>query len=1368
MNSDPIPLPSRALRWWAGLTRTLFWLVAGAWLLFALTAGMLHFLIVPRIADWRPQLESVASQALGVKVQVGDIRAESTGAIPAFELRDVRLFDPQGREALLLQRVQASLSVRSLWRRGFEQLVIQAPVLDVRRTAQGRIEVAGIDVSADPQDQSTAAADWFFSQTEFVIRDGVLRWTDELRPEAPPLALSGLDLVVRNPGHRHQLRLDATPPPEWGTRFSLQGQFRRPLWQLHAGRWRSWSGTLYAAFDDVNLNQLRQHLDMTALLGLELQEGQGALRVWTDVKQGQVLGVTSDVALQALSVRLQAEREPLVLQDLQGRFDVQRDGRTLELSTRDLAFQTPAGLAWPGGNVRYRQTLDAQDRLAQLRLEADRLDLDTLGRLASHLPLPDEVRQPLATLAPAGQIDTLKLRWTAATGPRAVEWQAQGQVSRLALKAAPAPASHTAPDGRKSHPLGRPGVSGVNLSFDATQVGGQAKLQLRDGALEFPGLFEEPRLDFQDLQADVNWKLAGERIEVDIPRLRLVNADTQGEAKIRWRTSDPLISASKSRFPGVLDLTATLERANGARVFRYLPQDIPLSARQYVREAVRKGEARDARFVVKGDLWDFPFAKAGSGDFSVRTKLSGVELAYVPAYLHSAGAPSWPAMQNLAADFRIDRVAMHIGNGSGSVLGWPQLKASQAQARIDDFTSDHARLQVQAKVNGPAADALAFVNRSPLLRMTGEALRQASITGPTDVQFGLDMPLHQVEATKVSGQVRFSGNDLRVTPDTPWLRNTSGQLSFSEKGFRVSRATARLLGGEARFDGGMSEGVDGAPIRFQGQGVATAEGLRQAKEWGWLADVGRMAQGSAGYQAQLEFKPNGTEVLVESNLVGMGVNLPAPLNKTAVDALPLRYEVRALPMPAGANAQQDRMTVEVGTGATPVISARYEREHVGEQTRVLRGALSVRAERPELPVSGVQARVSLGEVDLQAWERAWQTGDAAASSTPTKNVDDTRLYWPTVLGVEIRELKQDGRSFHDLVAGGSRERDTWRLTVNARELNGYLEYRLGAGDAPGRLHARLASLNLPQSSATDVEHLMQEQPRSMPALDVVVNEFTLSNRALGRLEIDAINRPGRAGNEWRLNKLNLTVPEAQLQTQGSWLASGSTGRGERYGRTSLNLKLKIDDSGTLLARFGMPGVVRGGKGQIEGTLAWAGSPLGWHTPSLSGQLEVGIERGQFLKADPGLAKLLGVLSLQSLPRRLILDFRDVFSDGFAFDFVRGHVRVEQGVASTNNLQMKGVNAAVLMEGQADIARETQDLTAVVVPELNAGTASLVATMINPVTGLSSFLAQFILRGPLQAAATQTFHVTGTWADPQVEKVERRNNVPAANSEGGPP
>jgi len=209
----------------------------------------------------------------------------------------------------------------------------------------------------------------------------------------------------------------------------------------------------------------------------------------------------------------------------------------------------------------------------------------------------------------------------------------------------------------------------------------------------------------------------------------------------------------------------------------------------------------------------------------------------------------------------------------------------------------------------------------------------------------------------------------------------------------------------------------------------------------------------------------------------------------------------------------------------------------------------------------------------------------------------------------------------------------------------------------------------------------------------------------------------------------------------------------------MNFRLELADAGLLLARLGMKDLVRRGRGKMEGQVAWQGSPLTLDYPSMAGAFVVDIESGQFLKAEPGIAKLLGVLSLQALPRRLTLDFRDVFSEGFSFDFVRGDVAIEQGVARSNNLQLKGVTAAVLMDGRADLARETQAIRVVVVPELNAGTASLIASVINPAVGLGTFLAQWLLRRPLMDAATQEFQVDGSWADPVIRRVDRRAPSP---------
>ena len=228
-------------------------------------------------------------------------------------------------------------------------------------------------------------------------------------------------------------------------------------------------------------------------------------------------------------------------------------------------------------------------------------------------------------------------------------------------------------------------------------------------------------------------------------------------------------------------------------------------------------------------------------------------------------------------------------------------------------------------------------------------------------------------------------------------------------------------------------------------------------------------------------------------------------------------------------------------------------------------------------------------------------------------------------------------------------------------------------------------------------------------------------------------------------------------------AVAARNRNERR-RTVMNFKLDMADAGDLLGRLGMKDVIRHGKGKMEGQVAWIGSPLALDYPTLGGAFNINVENGQFLKAEPGIAKLLGVLSLQSLPRRLALDFRDVFSEGFSFDFVRGDVQIEQGMARTNNLQMKGVNAAVLMEGRADIDKETQDIKIVVVPEINAGTASLIATWINPAVGLGTFLAQLILNRPLIESTTQEFQITGSWADPKITQTR----APPATKKGATP
>ena len=1370
--------------------RLLLWVVLAVWGLFALTLGAIHLVIVPRIDDARPALERWAGQALGVSVKVGAIKAQTEthpsegvgrflpALVPSFELRDVRLYDPAGREALHLPQVDIAISVRSLWRLGFERLAINAPTLDVRRTADNRFEVAGLDFSG-PAEEDSRVADWFFAQTEFVIREGTVRWTDDLKQQ-PPVALSDVGLVVRNSRRNHAFQLDATPPAERGGRFSLRGRFNEPLLDIgsavgaHAGEppWHNWNGELFAEFARVNVGQLHPYLDLSGW-GVALRSGEGGLRAWSELKKGQLVSATVDVSLNKLATTLGPNLPELAIDALNGRVEARWDGNGFDIASDNLEFRTAEGLSWPGGALRLQHQRAQGGNAASNTLNADRLDLAALAAIATRLPLPDGSRELLQKLQPQGRVEGLKASWqgptpaseNAAEVDAAQNWQpfnykASGRVNGLVLvggeKRIAQPGGYVLP--------GRPGIRGADVDFDLNQAGGRASVKVAQGALELPGIFEEPLVPLNRLDTQARWRIQGEKIEAWLEQLKLANDDTEGTVNAHWSTSDPASSTSKSRFPGLLELDGRLTRGVASRVHRYLPIAVGPLAQRYVKASVQGGSVGPVDFKIRGDLWDMPFNQPGAkGEFRIAAQLQSVDFDYVPTYLRNGSDAPWPALKGVSGQLVLDRASLKLSQLKATPNGSPAVGLSQGEASIADLINDPL-LKVSATAQGPANGMLDFVRASPVNFFTGQTLQRATISGPAQLQFQLQLPLQQIDRTTVQGTVQLAGNDVHINPESPRLNNTVGQLAFSERGFNIPSAKAQIYGGELQFAGGMAPSPQGqSRIRFTGQGTATAAGLRDGN-LGLVSRLSELADGSTTYQAVLGFRAGLPEISVNTDLAGMAMKLPAPFNKAAGAALPLRYENKVLTAVADAEgevARTDRFFLQLGPASQPLATLDYERDVIGPEPRVLRGSVAAglsSGETVTMPAQGVQGNIRFREIDTDAWDAVFNqiTGvDPREAMIGAVGEEDLSLrYLPTSLAVRAQSLLVGGRTFSNVVVGGSREGNHWRANIDAEQLNGYLEYRQPSGRSAGSVYARLAKLNLAPTAKAEFEELLQ-QPKSMPALDIEVEAFTLAGKDLGFVAIQAENQ-NKAGQarEWQLTKLNLRVPEARFNAIGSWaIAPGASASSAR--RTSLQIELDVRDAGALLERFGHAATVRGGEGTIRGNIGWVGSPMSLDYGSLSGQLNANVRNGQFLKVQPGAAKLLGVLSLQSLPRRLALDFRDVFSAGFAFDFVRGDATIEQGVAKTNNLQMKGVNAAVLMEGSADIDREQQDLKVVVVPEINAGTAALIATAINPAVGLGTFIAQFLLGQPLQSAATQEFHISGAWADPQVEKVERK-------------
>jgi uncharacterized protein YhdP len=249
------------------------------------------------------------------------------------------------------------------------------------------------------------------------------------------------------------------------------------------------------------------------------------------------------------------------------------------------------------------------------------------------------------------------------------------------------------------------------------------------------------------------------------------------------------------------------------------------------------------------------------------------------------------------------------------------------------------------------------------------------------------------------------------------------------------------------------------------------------------------------------------------------------------------------------------------------------------------------------------------------------------------------------------------------------------------------------------------------------------------------------------------------GRDWRISRLSLVNEAGRIDADGWWRAGGSAPQ------TKLDVAVDVKDAGAFLTRVGLPGDVKGAPTRIEGQLAWPGAPDDFAYPALAGTLRVNVGAGQFTRLEPGVGRLLGVLSLQALPRRITLDFRDVFSEGFAFDTIQGSVRIGNGIMHTDSLLLSGTAAKVHFSGDVDLERETQALTVRVQPALSttisagAGAAAVALLAANPLVGAAvgagALIAQKVMQDPIEQMFSYEYSVRGSWSEPLVERMARR-------------
>jgi uncharacterized protein (TIGR02099 family) len=1347
---------------------------------FAVLFLLLRYAILPHIDLYKPDIERAASRALGNRVTIARVYASWRGLNPNLYLGDVSLHDRAGRQLLALPSVSATLSWTSLLvaEPRFDTLEINRPALDVRRGRDGIVAVAGVRIDPNKKDEG-GGADWLLRQREIVVREGSLAWTDELRG-APTLDLSSVTMVLQSRWAAHRFALRAAPPSGTGDPLDLRVRFSHPALGTRPSDTRRWKGELYVDLRNTDLAAWKQYADYP----FTLQQGRGSVRAWIGFDHARLASFTADLALAGVSARLAPDAPPLELARMSGRLSAsetfapgEADGKPTfgalghKITLQHFSVTSKGGIVLPPATLSESWQPATRTRPERFEAHLDQVDLGALAALAVQAPITPAQRALLAELAPRGHVHDAEVAWEGRL-PHPTSYRVRGRFEDLAI--APLAARDAVPavnglPAQAARPA-IPGIAGVSGSVDASDQGGSVDLASSGLALALPAWFADPNLHFDTLSLRARWSYPkDDRLLVEVNDLHL----TQGAlaATLSGRHVLPL---KPGEGPGTADLVATVDNFQIAGIGRWLPVHTPEGLREWLTGALQGGVLHDARLRLRGDLARFPFhasnaAERARGEFRVTGRIENGKLEYAPAHRTPEGKPLWPLAEGINGTIAFDRARMDIHANSARTLG---VQLANVHAAIPELGAHDSRLEIDGAAVGALPEFLHYVAVTPVLEWIGHFTEDTRASGPARLGLKLSMPLAAMHDTKVQGALQLQGDEVTLFPDLPPIAGAFGRVEFSETGVNLNGVGGNFLGGPLQLSGGTQR--DGA-IMIRLTGNATAEGMRTTPTLPGLQRLGARMSGGARFAGSVTVKDHHSQIVIDSNLAGLGVELPAPLNKPAADALPLRFVMTGQPLGADGVAHDD---IRIGLGGT--MAARYvrERQPHGAWT-VVRGGIGVNVPAPE-PDRGMMINVDMKALNVDRWLTAASELGGPAEHGPGQDAaggaNMAQYVMPDAVAARAGELIIGERALHDVVVGATHQNATWQASIDSRQVAGYLTWNeiqnAQGATSVGKVTARLASLDIPESAASEVKDLLESNKgatATIPGLDIVAERFELFDKQFGRLELVASNALAAAGREWRIDRLSLDNPDGKLRANGRWLTR------DGKSNTALNFNLDIVDAGRLLDRLGFPGTLKHGKGQLAGDVSWAGLPYSLDIPSLSGQIQMRVEEGQFLKQEPGAAKLLGVLSLQMLPRMLKLDFHDVFSEGLAFDGITANAKITKGVAHTDNLKMRGVAATVLMDGTADIANESTNLHVVVIPEFNLGTGPLVYGLaVNPVIGLGSFLAQLFLRAPVMKALTYQMQVTGPWKAPNIVKLD--SNTPqsaaaaaaAANSKKGNP
>lgn len=849
------------------------------------------------------------------------------------------------------------------------------------------------------------------------------------------------------------------------------------------------------------------------------------------------------------------------------------------------------------------------------------------------------------------------------------------------------------------------GVENLSGVLDWQPEEGQLELDSENVVIKSTA---HPPMTLTVLNGSFDWKKFSHGLKISMERLLLQNRESlfTAQGAIDEVTEDSV---------GQMDLTAQLSADQAQQWWAYLPSGaLKPKLEHWLRNDVKKVDNLVAEIQVHGQTKDFPFDNS-PGEFTIKSHWRGVDLIF---------APEWPITKDIDAYLIFDKRNL-TANISHANLG--EMIVDQTNLRVDDLGLDKETLLVRSRIDTDADLALSYLLASPLEKKL-PLLKRLKMSGPARADLQMEFPLYPENTqTLALGDVTFNDNQLTLlsSVDNVPLNNLNGILHFDQQGVKNSQLNASILNN---------------PITIDIQSVQQPQPATLIKILGKLSvDVLQnqlklplqpIMDGNLSIEALLNLTADTKDndhLQLRSNLQGVAIHLPPPFGKKSDTSTPLTINVDIYPKGIGINLNYDQRlssNLWLNSQATPLQL---------EKGIITIGSVPAPAAREK----GLQLRGVVSDFDDQQWAEVL----TKLPSGKTSLLDKLNS-----IDLKVKNGRFLQQKLHDLSLKASRGQNNWSVNLDQQSLKASLDYNPITHHITGSI-ARLYLRNPPKKKRPQsaLSHL---KVQDLPSVDLKIQDLQYNALQLGRADIKTLT----TGNAWKVENIFLRTPYYQFHLKGQWQQD------DRHNFTSVRSFLKLSDLSNTLKLWNVSPVVEANQGDIQFAGEWTGGFQDFSLQRVQGNLDIVLKDGRITHLSKeteeklGIGKLLSILSLQTIPRRLKLDFSDLSHGGFSFDIFKGTFKVAKGLMSTQDSYIDGPIAYARMTGNLDIYRQLYNMDLKVSPHVTAS-LPLVATLAGgPIAGIATWVAGKIINQGMQSVSSYSYRISGPWRQPIVQQV----------------